>query len=303
MKKFKIVTSRIVLNLFFLTFFLLISAAASAEVLLSLQGIPSQGALIFGTVSADVKQVNMNGEKLLLNENKFIYGFDRDEKLEHQIELIFEDHFHILKFEIASFDYEIQEITRVEKKYVIPPADPFTANRIKLETNTLKLIRKQMKENIFFYADSVFIRPVEKGWISSKFGGQRIINGVPQKPHNGLDIAVPKGTEIKAMTSGIVTLIGDYFYNGKFVLIDHGYNLSSIYLHMSEITVKRGDFVRTGTKIGEVGSSGRSTGNHLHWGINWRDKNINPSLILEPQDEFLVFRSEVPEFDILAMLK
>lgn len=284
MKKFKLLIS-------FLTFLLVGTQVSALEKHLSLKGIPSQGSLIFGTVSDAVKQVNLDGEKLHLIGRNFIYGFDRDANLEHDITLIFEDHSEFVKFDIAKYEYDIQKITRVQKKYVSPPADPFLTNKIRLQSNTLNAIRKQMSKNIFFYADSVFIRPVEKGWISSEFGGQRIINGVPQKPHNGLDIAVPKGAEIKAMTNGIVALTGDYFYNGKFVLIDHGYGLSSIYLHMSKITVEKGDFVKTGDKIGEVGSTGRSTGNHLHWGINWFDQRINPSLVLQPQDEFLVFKS------------
>lgn len=293
MKKFRIlfIIIHICIGLFSLSAY---------ETHLSIKGIPSQGGLIIGTVSKAVKQVNLDNEKLHLIGRKFIYGFDRDAELEHEITLIFDDHFETIKFAIAKYEYDIQNITRVQKKYVSPPADPYLANKIKLEANNLKAVRKQMKENIFFYADSVFIRPVEKGWISSKFGGQRIINGVPQRPHNGLDIAVPKGTEIKAMTTGIVTLTGDYFYNGKFVLIDHGSGLSSIYLHMSKISVEKGDFVKTGDKIGEVGSTGRSTGNHLHWGINWYKSRINPSLILKPQTEFLVFRSANSETDIVT---
>ncbi|MCF7793289.1 MAG: M23 family metallopeptidase [Candidatus Cloacimonetes bacterium] len=289
-------------RLFIFVFLLILigTQISALEKHLSLKGIPSQGGLIFGTISEAVKQVNLDGEKLHLIGRSFIYGFDRDAELVHEITLIFDDHSEFIKFDIAKYEYDIQKITRVQKKYVAPPADPFLANKIQLEANTLKAIRKQMSKNIFFYADSIFIRPVEKGWISSDFGGQRIINGVPQRPHSGLDIAVPKGTEIKAMTNGVVSLTGDYFYNGKFVLIDHGSGLSSIYLHMSKISVEKGDFVKIGDKIGEVGSTGRSTGNHLHWGIKWYKSRINPSLMLKPQDEFLVFKSKITEDKILS---
>jgi len=96
-----------------------------------------------------------------------------------------------------------------------------------------------------------------------------------------LDIAAPEGTEVLAAAAGKVVLTGDYFYNGKFVLIDHGGGLNSIYIHLKEIDVEIGQFVRQGDKIGEVGSSGRSTGPHLHWGVNWKGKRIDPELLLK----------------------
>ena len=266
----------------------------SAEKLLSLTGVPTQGSLLRGEVAPSVQEVWLDGEKLHLIGRKFLIGFDRDAELEHYIRIDYANHSETIKFDLAKYRYDIQKITHVQKRFVIPPTDNFTRNKIKLESETMKTIRKQIGNNHFFYADSVLIRPVEKGWISSSFGGQRIINGTPQSPHNGLDIAVPFGTEIKAMTSGIVALTGDFYYNGKFVLIDHGGGLSSIYLHMSRVSVKKGDYVKTGDKIGEVGSTGRSTGNHLHWGVNLYEKRINPALLLKSQEEFLIFSDENP---------
>ncbi|NQT65477.1 MAG: M23 family metallopeptidase, partial [FCB group bacterium] len=116
---------------------------------------------------------------------------------------------------------------------------------------------------------------------------RRIMNGIPKAPHNGLDIAAPFGTAINAMTTGVVALTGDYYYNGKFVLLDHGGGLSSIYIHMSKLSVEKGDYILKGEKIGEVGSSGRSTGNHLHWGVGWKGKRIDPEIITNMDAVFL----------------
>lgn len=250
-----------------------------------------------GYVSEDVIDVFWNDQKIEINQDRsFLLGFDRDEILIHKLKLVFADSLETIKFVIAPYEYEIKEIKKLPQQYTSPIIDPALKNRIILEENTLKAIRNQLKKNIFTYRDSSIIRPVDKGWISAGFGDQRIINGNSQNFHNGIDIAVPMGTPIKAMTSAVVALTGDFYYNGKFVLLDHGKGLSSIYLHMSNISVKKGDFVRTGDKIGEVGSTGRSTGNHLHWGISWFGSAVNPLFALEMNDEFLVFRRQPVQF-------
>ena len=179
----------------------------------------------------------------------------------------------------------------MKKKYVKQPDNPALTKRIDSESALLKKARNSINNNQFHYFEK-FVRPIDGGWISGVFGNQRVINGVFKQPHNGLDIAVPEGTEIKAMTSGVVTLTGDYFYNGKFVLLDHGVGLSSIYLHMSKIDVKKGDYVVAGDKIGEVGSTGRSTGNHLHWGVNLYKKRIDPEVFLKLDEVFFRLKKD-----------
>jgi murein DD-endopeptidase MepM/ murein hydrolase activator NlpD len=123
---------------------------------------------------------------------------------------------------------------------------------------------------------------IRGGRITGIFGSQRILNGVKKSPHNGLDIAAPEGTSVYAMTDGIVRLTGkNYYYNGNFVFIDHGQGLSSLYLHMSRLNVKDGQIVKKGVKIGEVGTTGRSTGPHLHWSVQWYNKRIDPECLLK----------------------
>ncbi|MDO9577209.1 MAG: M23 family metallopeptidase [Candidatus Cloacimonadales bacterium] len=279
-------------NVILLTF-LLLSISLSAVDLLTLKGFPSQGCLLIGEVDKIVESIFADGKEIKTINHRFLLGFDRDAVLRHTITLITTDgKVEKIVFYLNKYEYDIQNIEKIQQKYIEQPSDPKLKNKIYLESETLKVIRKQMKQNIFCYRDSIFIRPVEKGWISATFGGQRIVNGTPQTPHNGVDIALPLGTEIHAMTSGVVALTGDYFYNGKFVLLDHGAGLSSIYLHMNDIYVKKGDYVKTGDLIGEVGSTGRSTGNHLHWGVNWFEKQINPELVLKTDEVFLKFRRE-----------
>ena len=273
-----------------ISFFLFFSISLSAVELLKLKGFPSQGCLLIGEIHESVQRVYADGQEITPHKERFLLGFDRDAELRHSITLVTSDgKVEEIQYFLNEYEYDVQRIEKVQKQYVEQPTDPHLQNRIYLESQTLQVVRQQMKQNIFCYTDGIFIRPVEKGWISSAFGGQRIINGVPQKPHNGIDIALPLGTAIRAMTSGVVALTGDYFYNGKFVLLDHGAGLSSIYLHMNDIHVRKGDYVKTGDKIGEVGSTGRSTGNHLHWGVNWFEHRINPELVLKTDEIFLKF--------------
>ena len=133
------------------------------------------------------------------------------------------------------------------------------------------------------FFDAGFIWPVE-GRISGVFGSQRILNGKPRRPHNGVDIAAPTGTPVKAMGDGIVALVHqDMFFTGKTVMIDHGLGLNSVYIHMNAITVRDGEFVTKGTQIGTVGQTGRATGPHLHWGVSWFKTHLDPALLVGPQ--------------------
>lgn len=128
--------------------------------------------------------------------------------------------------------------------------------------------------------DTNFIKPVD-GPLSSPFGLRRFFNKQPRRPHSGLDIAAPKGAPIKAPAEGIIANIGDYFFNGNSVFIDHGQGLISMYCHMSKILVKTGQKIKKGEKIGEVGMTGRVTGPHLHWSVNLNNTRVDPALFLK----------------------
>ena len=143
-----------------------------------------------------------------------------------------------------------------------------------------------IKESLNSYSTDIkpslkFISPVD-GIISSRYGKQRYINDQPRSPHLALDIAAAEGTEIIAPAPGKVILVGDFFYSGNYLILDHGFGLLSSYSHMSKIHVQTGDYLNQRDVIGEVGSTGRVTGPHLHWSVYLEKKRINPeSLIAE----------------------
>ena len=143
-----------------------------------------------------------------------------------------------------------------------------------------------IKESLNSYSTDIkpslkFISPVD-GIISSRYGKQRYINDQPRSPHLALDIAAAEGTEIIAPAPGKVILVGDFFYSGNYLILDHGFGLLSSYSHMSKIHVKTSDYISQGDVIGEIGSTGRVTGPHLHWSVYLEKQRINPeSLIAE----------------------
>ena len=180
----------------------------------------------------------------------------------------------IINFKIKNKDFQTQFIT-ISKKYTAP--SKVNMLRIKKEK---KLLISSKKEWININPDLNFILPVN-GTETGVFGTRRFYNKKEGKAHNGLDIAAKKGTTIVAPSSGSVLLTGNYFYNGKFVFLDHGRGLKSIFIHMNKINVSQGQIIKKGEKIGEVGSTGKSTGDHLHWSLILNETYINPKVFLE----------------------
>lgn len=144
-----------------------------------------------------------------------------------------------------------------------------------------QLIKKAISiSSTQFKSNFKFLKPVD-GLISSRYGKKRYINGLPRSPHLALDIAAPTGTKIISPEFGKIILIGDFFYSGNYVVIDHGYGLITSYSHLSKVTVKEGQLIDKGQKIGEVGSTGRVTGPHLHWTVYLNQIRINPEILID----------------------
>jgi murein DD-endopeptidase MepM/ murein hydrolase activator NlpD len=129
--------------------------------------------------------------------------------------------------------------------------------------------------------EAPFVRPVPQEASASSFGMRRIINGSPRAPHSGTDLSAPFGTEVLASNYGRVVLMGNYFFAGGTVVLDHGGGLFTMYFHLSEFRVEQGSLVKRGDIIGLSGASGRVTGPHLHWGARLSGARINPLELLK----------------------
>lgn len=259
---------------------LLWSAAALAETTLS--GDFVQGGLVQGQV-APGSRVVLDGRPVRVSaDGVFIFGFHRDASDRALLEITAPDGaLDRRTLEVAVRDYAIQRIDGLPPKMVTPP--PETLARIRREIAEIKAARAQDRPDTDFL--SGFVWPAQ-GRISGVYGSQRILNGEPRRPHFGIDIAAPTGTPVVAPADGVVTLaVTDHYYTGGTVILDHGHGLSSAFLHMDSVTVKPGDRLRQGDPMGTVGSTGRSTGPHLDWRINWFDRRLDPALLVPPMSE------------------
>ena len=173
--------------------------------------------------------------------------------------------------------YRMQRINGLPKNMISPPKK--VLERIIIENKKIKKVR--MRDSNFSFWKLGFVWPA-KGRISGVYGSQRILNGRPKQPHYGIDIAAPKGSLVVAPTGGVVALAEpDLYYSGGTIILDHGHGLTSAFLHMDKLFVAVGDVVSQSQPIGTIGSTGRSTGPHLDWRINWFEKRIDPGLLVE----------------------
>ncbi len=167
-------------------------------------------------------------------------------------------------------DYPKQELT-LPKKMVTPPTDVYDKIKAdRVETSKAKGTNSPQRN-----WHLPFERPVE-GKITSLYGLQRILNGKPKNPHRGLDFRSPMGNPVKSTADGIVILVGDHYYAGNSIYIDHGNGVVSMYFHLSKPLVKEGDKVQRGQAIGLSGQSGRATGPHLHFSLSVLGKLVDP---------------------------
>jgi len=228
-----------------------------------------------------VQRAKLNEQELKVDDEGIIcFGFDASEIGSQILNIKFKEGKVLLKkISLPGRTYKIQKINNMKKDYVTPPSS--VNKRVKEERKIALEARSPIGKIDTALYKSGFIRPIKGGRISGIFGSQRILNGVPKNVHSGLDIAVPRGTPVRAMTNGIVRLAADnFYYPGNYILLDHGQGLNSQYLHLSKMSVKTGDRVKKGEIIGEVGTTGRSTGPHLHWGVQWYLRRIDPARIL-----------------------
>jgi murein DD-endopeptidase MepM/ murein hydrolase activator NlpD len=180
-----------------------------------------------------------------------------------------------LPFVVASKNYPEQRITLKNQRQVNP--NPDDLKRIEQELDVQ--VRAYRTFSPVTPSNLLLDKPVD-GPLSSKFGVRRFFNGEERNPHAGLDFAVPAGTPIKSPAAGKVILIGNYFFNGNTVFVDHGQGFISMFCHMSKIDVKVGDAVPRGGVVGRVGSTGRATGPHMHWNVSLNDARVDPAIFI-----------------------
>ncbi|MEJ2402347.1 MAG: M23 family metallopeptidase [Xanthomonadales bacterium] len=257
---------------------LLALAQPAAADALELRGEAVQGGLMFGEVSPG-SRVTLDDRDLMVSpEGRFVIGFGRDEKGPKTLVVTGPDgSAQERTFGIKPRDYRIEKVDGLPPRTVTP--DPADAERIKQEIALVAAARKRADPRTDYAAG--FQWPAA-GRISGYYGSQRVLNGEPRRPHYGLDIAAPTGTPVHAPAGGIVTLAHpDMFYSGGTIILDHGQGLSSSFLHLSEVLVDVGEQVEPGQVIAKIGATGRATGPHLDWRMNWLDRRVDPQLLLD----------------------
>ncbi len=177
-------------------------------------------------------------------------------------------------FVVKAKSYPVQTL-KLNRAMVDPPPDVMA--RIERESAHLKTVRSTWRES---EVTNAAFRLPSVGPLSSRFGVARVLNGKPRSPHAGLDIAAATGTPVVAPGDAVVLDVGDYYFCGKSVFLDHGNGLLTLYCHLSEINAKAGATVRQGDRIGAVGSTGRSTGPHLHWTVYLNGIAVEPELFI-----------------------
>ena len=265
--------------LFLATVSLAIAAPAWAGTL-ELSSPIEQGALVRG-VTEPGAHVSLDGHAIrVAPDGHFIFGFAREAAAKASLDVTFKDGTKEHRdLAVAVHPYDIQKIEGLPPKVVTP--DPETIERIKHD---------QAAVGAAHHVDSSlmnFEEPLQwpaVGRISGVYGSQRILNGQPRAPHMGTDVAVPIGTPVHAAAGGTVSLAEpDFVLDGGIVIVDHGYGLSTLFMHMSKIDVKPGDKVTSGQVLGLSGMTGRATGPHIHWGVNWYGTALDPVLAAVPQ--------------------
>ena len=259
------------MRILYILFFLLFSTSSFA---VTFDGKFIQGSFILGKTEPG-SEVIIDRQKIkVTSDGYFAFGLGRDRKNDVVITI---NEKKIVK-KVFKREYKIQRIDGLEEKKVTPPEEVY--ERIKRENKWIGEARAINSDLAFF--KKKFIKPLENAIVTGVYGSQRILNGKPKWPHYGIDFAAEEGTEIKAMLDGVVTLAEpDLFYTGGTLIFDHGHGISTLYMHMKTLMVKKGQKVEQGEVIGTIGSTGRSTGAHLDVRLNWFQTRLDPATVLD----------------------
>ena len=258
---------------FIIFFFLVFNASHAAEFL----GNFKQGSFILGKTDPDSKVFIDERKVRVSNDGYFAFGLDRDRKNNVLIKIINNRETKLIEKKVFKRKYKIQRIDGLPPKQVTPPPEVY--ERIKKD-NVLIGKARAIDSKLVFFKDK-FIYPIDKYIITGVYGSQRILNGKPRRPHYGIDFHAPEGTPVKSMMDGVVTLVAnDMYFTGGTIIFDHGHGVSTLYMHMKDINVKKGQKVKKGEIVGTLGQSGRATGPHLDIRLNWFEVKLDPASVL-----------------------
>ena len=249
-------------------------ASAADDIRFTVSGSMEQGSLAIGQAPAG-SLVSLDGRPLsATTDGRFCFGFGPDQTDATLITVRYPDGGgDSRRYTPTARQYAEQRVNGLPQHTVTPP--PEVRARIEREAEAIYLARLYDSPGSDFLSGFDWPAP---GIESGVFGSRRIDNGVPMSPHYGVDMAAPTGTPIHAPADGLVRISADHYLNGGFTLIDHGQGVSTAYLHQSARLVREGQQVRRGQLIGRIGATGRATGPHLHWAMNWFETRLDPSL-------------------------
>lgn len=194
---------------------------------------------------------------------------------QHTLQVTSRTETRAIEFQVLPREYAVQQVQIADQRKV----DPLPSDLIRIDHETA--LMSEAKENwTEMDTPPLDLQLPLPGQISGGYGLRRVINGEPRSPHGGMDIVAPEGTPVQAAAPGRVTLVGDFFFNGRTVFIDHGQHLLTMYCHLERVDVGAGDVVNAGSSVGTVGRTGRASGPHLHWGVYLNGAAVNPELLL-----------------------
>jgi murein DD-endopeptidase MepM/ murein hydrolase activator NlpD len=253
-----------------------LSTNVSAKI--QLTGTMTQGAMIIGKTQAGAK-VFLDDKPLMVSKSgDFVFGFGRNDKPNHKIKVVNANgKVETQSIKLSKREYKVENIKGIKKEYVSPPKE--VTDRIISDIKLVGKARSVLTERLDFLGE---IKIPVKGRISGVYGSQRVLNGVPKNPHYGLDIAASTGTKVLSPLNGKVVLVhNDMYYTGGTLIVEHGFGITSTFIHLSKVLVKEGDVIKQGDIIAEVGATGRVTGPHLDWRMNWKKVRLDPQLLVD----------------------
>jgi murein DD-endopeptidase MepM/ murein hydrolase activator NlpD len=254
-------------------------AAAAAAPPLTLSGTITQGALVIGR-TAPGAAVSLGGKPLRVDATgAFCFGLAHDAPPTARLVVSAAGEAIERSLAVAPRQYRVQRIDGLPRHFVEPP--PELMKRLEQEYHLIRAARETDSRLPHWQGGFVWPCP---GPVTGVYGSRRILNGKPMRPHFGVDVGAPTGTPVSASAGGTVTLAEeDLYFSGKSVIVDHGMGVSTLYIHLHELRCTKGQALKQGEVLGTVGSTGRSTGAHLHWGLNWFQEHLDPALLVPPR--------------------